>query len=54
MPDKPRAEGMTQAEKYALLLEFVQEVAGDGYLNTRGTARDVLKRVGEKPAPRYL
>ena len=41
-------------EKYALLLEFVQQVGGDGYVNTRATARDVLRQIGEKPNPRDL
>lgn len=45
-------KGVEWREKYEKLLEFVQQVAGDGYINTRGTARMYLKDVGEKPAPR--
>ena len=36
------------------LLEFVQEAAGDGWVNTRGTARDLLSRVRSQPAPRGI
>ncbi len=34
-------------EKYDRLLEFVRVCAGDGWINTRGTARDVLAEIGE-------
>lgn len=43
---------MTTEEKYEHLLGFVKQVAGDGYLNTRGTAKQVLGKIGEKPNPR--
>lgn len=34
---------------YEALLEFVREAAGDGWVNTRATARDVLQQIGERP-----
>jgi hypothetical protein len=42
---------MTDEEKYQRLLEFVRTVAGDGYINTKGTAKMVLDEVGESRRP---
>jgi hypothetical protein len=54
LPDRRRARGahaMTDEEKYQRLLEFVRTVAGDGYINTKGTAKMVLDEVGESRRP---